>query len=140
MSLLFILVVTLFMVPFSELKSVVGSKNEHIQFFQIIESIIIILKLCFNFQIIFVSVEKIVYCIYYLQFCCRCINEIYGISQVIGIIGADKGLEIFIYIQAVVKYDEFMIITILGGYFVVTKGGVNLVYPLRRNCIIFSGM
>ena len=57
--------------------------------------------------------------------------------QVIGIIGADQVVYIFISIGVVVPDDELLSITILGGDFFVTKSGVNIFYPLIYNCRIF---
>ena len=67
----------------------------------------------------------------------KCINEIYGTSKVIGIIITDQGIQRFVSIWVVVMYDKILSITILGGYFVVTKIGANLVSPLRYHCRIF---
>ena len=47
-------------------------------------------------------------------------------SQVIGMVSADQGIEMFIYIGVVVLYDELLSITILGRHFVVTNSGVNI--------------
>ena len=58
--------------------------------------------------------------------CWRHINEIYGISQVIGLISVDQGIYSFISRLVVVLNDEIMIITVLGKYFVVTKSYVNI--------------
>ena len=81
--------------------------------------------------------ERLVYCISYLQLCCSRNNDIYGMIQVIGIIGADHLVHSFMYIWTVVPDDELLSITILGGDFFVTNSGVNIFYPLRRNCRIF---
>ena len=58
-------------------------------------------------------------------------NKIYRMSQVIGMIRSDQGIERSISIWVVVKDDELMSITILGGGFVVTKSCVNIVSPFR---------
>ena len=52
-------------------------------------------------------------------------------SQVIGMIRSDQGIERSISIWVVVKDDELMSITIFGEGFVVTKSGVNIVSPFR---------
>ena len=52
-------------------------------------------------------------------------------SQVIGIVNADQGIDSFMSIWLVVPYDELLSMTIIGGYFSVTKIGVNLVSPIR---------
>ena len=46
-------------------------------------------------------------------------------------ISSDQLIEIFIYRWVVVTDDELLSITVLGGYFVVTKSSVNIVHPLR---------
>ena len=51
--------------------------------------------------------------------------------QAIGMIRYEQGIERFIYLWVVVKDDELLSITILGGDFVVTKSGVNIVSPFR---------
>ena len=51
-------------------------------------------------------------------------------SQVIEVIGADQGVESFTYGWIVVLGDKILSITILVGYFFVTKSGVNLVSPI----------
>ena len=47
-------------------------------------------------------------------------------SQVIGMVSADQGIEMFIYIGVVVLYDELLSITIVGRHFVVTNSCVNI--------------
>ena len=47
-------------------------------------------------------------------------------SQVIGVIIADQGIERFLSRWVVVLDDGLLSITVLGGYFVVTKSGVNI--------------
>ena len=64
-------------------------------------------------------------------------NEIYTISQVIGMISAKKRMESFISIWVVVMCDEPLSITMIGEYCFVIKIGVNLVSPLSQHCRIF---
>ena len=123
---------------YPKLEIVIGSKHESILLICIIESSRIILELCSKLYIIFLYVEILVYRISCHQFFWKRINHIYGMSQVIWVIRADKGIESFISILLVVPYDELLSITVLGGYFSVTKIGVNLVFPLRYNCRIFQ--
>ena len=44
-------------------------------------------------------------------------------------INADQGIDIFMSRWIVVLDDELLSIIVLGGYFDVTKSGVNLVSP-----------
>ena len=66
-------------------------------------------------------------------------SVIFGMSQVIGVVSADQGIESFVSRWVVVPDVELLRITFLGGYFFITKSGVNLVSPLRYHCRFFSG-
>ena len=69
--------------------------------------------------------------IYHLKLCWRGRIDIYGMSQVIGMVRADKVIERFISRWEVVPDDELLSITVLGEYFVIFKSSVNIVSPLR---------
>ena len=101
------------------------------------DNIRIIIEVCSQFQTLFIAVKILGQRISYLQLCCRRKNNIYWMSEGIGMIIADKGIQSFIFRWVVVPDDKILSITVLGGYFVLTKSSVNIVYPLRYHCRIF---